>query len=89
MRSPVLRDVADVGDCVISVLGDGRLRIDRADPRTLIYAGLLEKIRNGRCNPHVYTEGDLLYIEGADRLVVYRVGEMVSDRDAYLLEWPD
>lgn len=89
MRSPTLPDLPDVGDCFISVLGDGRLHIDRAAPRTLINAGLLESIRNGRCSPHVHAEGDLLYIQGANRLVIYRIGELDQQRCAYRLEWPD
>lgn len=76
------------GDCVVTRLDDGRLRIEHADPRVMISGQLLEEIDYDPA-PGVSREGDLLRIEGVNRTVIYRIGEKVSDRYAYYAEWPD
>lgn len=82
------RPLKPVGDCIMTRLADGTIHIDRADPRILIAAELLDEIGYG-CNPYVILDGDVLKIHGANRTVVYRIGEKVPNMHAYYAEWPD
>jgi hypothetical protein len=79
-----------------------RLHIVAADPRALISEELLDRFRvhPGRCNDTGRTCGDevslqvvdgaeVLTIQAANRTLVYRVGEHLPDRRAYVIEWPD
>lgn len=80
-----------VGDCIVTEAIDGSLHIDRADPRVLISAELLDQIKDGRAVAAVTLDGDLFRIAGTNRTVVYRIGEKVPDLNlnAYYAEWPD
>ena len=97
------------GECVVTSLHDHRgycerVRIDRADPRVLITATLLEEwlaygtgafvdLRPGPdASPlpglHGFT-GWLVTVRGENQTVVYRVGQKVPHALAYEAEWPD
>ena len=99
----------EFGECVVTSLHDHRgfcerVRIDRADPRILLAAHLLENwqihgtglfadLRPGPgASPlpglHGF-EGWLVTIRGENRTVVYRVGRKVPHAWAYEAEWPD
>lgn len=77
------------GQCIVTRLDDGRLRVDRADPQTLISPELLGEIRAGRHHADVHLHDDLLYINGVNRQVVYRIGEKDPTRFGYRMAWPD
>lgn len=81
-------DVA-IGECIATRLEDGRFRIEQADPRIMITAELLDEWRSGNAAPGVRLEGDLLYLNGVNRKVIYRIGEKVPNQLAYYAEWPD
>jgi hypothetical protein len=101
---PPPADLPD-GACITTRLDDGRLRIDRADPRILISAELLVEIyvapmigvslapewpyRYPPVHADGFWEGALLKVCGVDRSVVYRIGEYVPRIRAYIAEWPD
>jgi hypothetical protein len=87
------------GECIMTRLDDGSLRIDHADPRILISAELLARacvapgsgISLGREHPgsHCCGEGALLKINGVNRQVIYRITEYVPRVHGYVAEWPD
>ena len=92
------------GECILTTMADGRVRIDHADPRVLISAPLLYEIAdNGspwasvseepspreHWDGHGAMEGALLKICGANRTVIYRIGEYVPRVHGYIGEWPD
>ncbi|MEO3856212.1 hypothetical protein [Acrocarpospora sp. B8E8] len=83
----------DYGNCVVAQNFDGTLTVERADPRILISAELLNIVRNldrvDWMHPGVALVGDVLTIDGSNQTVVYRIGEKVPDRYAYYAEWPD
>jgi len=78
--------------------------IDRADPRILVTALLLEELVSYGTSPftelrpgpgasvmpglHGFT-GWLLTIRGENRTVMYRIGAKVPEAWAYEAEWPD
>ncbi len=91
------------GQCAMTRLANGSIRIDHADPRILISAELLSLVftnpapgvsintgllRDGE-NGTPFWEGALLKIEGVNRTVIYRIGEYVSRVHGYIGEWPD
>lgn len=73
-----------VGEC-IAVWTPNGLRVDRADPRILVSAELVEQLMG----PDLAIDGHLLRIEGFNRTAVYRIGEKVPNMFAYYAEWPD
>lgn len=86
------------GECVLTRLGDGSLRIDQADPRVLVSAELLtESLRyDAPKGVSLYVPlgsfsftGSVLRIEGANRTAVYRIGEYLAPVNGYVAEWPD
>lgn len=86
---------------VVARLADGRLWIDRADPRVVIGIQLLDCIRGGPADGVTLTLrrdaepgccmyiGAVLRIEAAHRTVVYRVTECLPWYHGYIAEWPD
>ena len=87
-RSGTPSHLEPVGDCVLTRFDDGTIRIERADPKILVSAELLDELRYG-CNPHVILDGNVLRIIAANRRVIYRIGEKVPDLHAFYAEWPD
>jgi hypothetical protein len=93
------------GDCILTDLPDGRVRIDHADPRILISAELLKAIENGlrptsiglTLPPGLRAKvtsagrhcGTLLKIGGVNRQVVYRITGYVPEVAGYIGEWPE
>jgi hypothetical protein len=85
------------GECILTRLEDGRLHIDRADPRIVISAELLnEAVRQPADGVSVnwppgcfWLTGSTLRIEGVNRTVVYRIGERIPAVNGYIAEWPD
>lgn len=80
---------------------DDSARIDQADPRILISAGVLRsaaasnpawpaQVRLAEVIPidSIYL-GATFRITGVNRTVVYRITEYVPRVDAYIAEWPD
>lgn len=69
---------------------DGRVRlfIDRADPRILVSAAIVEAARDG-LSPFTSLRGDVLRIEGENRTVLYRIRGKVLTAWTYEAEWPD
>jgi hypothetical protein len=79
-----------VGECIFTRhWEDGRLTVDRADPRVVVSAALLDEWRRGEGEPEVTVNGDVLRIAAANRTVIYRIGEKVPHLHAYYAEWPD
>jgi hypothetical protein len=85
------------GECILTTMADGRVRIDQADPRILISAELLDAIVDGDCGPAwldtagcttTYDDA-LLKIEGVNRTVIYRIVDYVPRVRGYVAEWPD
>ena len=81
------------GDCVITRLADDSLRIDRADPRILVSAELLESIADG-VSPWASVVpraavGAVLKIRGVNREVVYRITGYIEAVRGYIAERPD
>jgi len=88
------------GDCVVTRLDDGRLRVDHADPRVLISAELLDAIIDGTgddASPHVRVDltgcvtydGATMKIAAVNRTVIYRIVTYVPSVHGYIAEWPD
>jgi hypothetical protein len=78
------------GECIFTRhWTDGSLTVDRADPRVLIDAEVLDDIRDGRCGPELSLRGDVLTIDATNRRVIYRIGEHLMLPDRYVAEWPD
>jgi len=79
------------GEFLATQIQDGatrRLFIDRADPRILISAAIIEAARSG-ASPWTSLDGDVLRIEAENRTVVYRIGRKVHGAWCYEAEWPD
>jgi hypothetical protein len=84
------------GECITTVLPDGGLRIDRADPRILISTELIDMIAD---NPSPLARldttgcqtfiGALLKIDAANRQVVYRITGWLPRIRGFTAEWPD
>lgn len=83
------------GEFSCTTLADGSIRIDRADPRILISAELVEAFRT---DPHPAVQFDLLgpglsfalvKIHGVNRKVIYRIVDYVPRVNGYIGEWPD
>jgi hypothetical protein len=68
--------------------GLAHIRVDRADPRILISGLLMDLIRNGHATG-CEIDGDLLRLTAVNGSWVYRVGEHLEDRHAWVAEWPD
>jgi hypothetical protein len=84
------------GEIGITLLPSGRLRIDHADPRILISAGLLDSIVDARApdawldlSGRTTYDGALLKISGVNRTVIYRIEYYVPRLRGYIAEWPD
>ncbi len=75
------------GDCYMARIGD-TLEVTRADPRILITQQALDEVRNGD-RRYVTLIGDILTINASNRRVIYRIGEYLPNRQAYVAEWPD
>ena len=94
---------AEYGECWLSRMWTlAEVRCERADPRMLITADLLDQIAStGYDHPAVTLtrpfpyrkqsrhSGAVLRIEAVNQTVVYRVGEYLPDRFCYVAEWPD
>lgn len=86
------------GYCTLSRLTDGRIHVDRADPRVLISAELVDQVMIGHL-PHAVLDwtgpvqlgpvGALLKITGVNRQVIYRLTEWMPAVRGYIAEWPD
>jgi hypothetical protein len=63
-------------------------RVKRADPRILISDPLMDMIRAGR-GAGWKIDGDLLRFTAVNGTWVYRIGEHLDDRRAWVAEWPD
>jgi hypothetical protein len=80
------------GECHLRNGEDGRLWVDRADPRLLISDGLVEQWagRHGMFHHPAVTLADrVVTIRAANRTVVYRLVEHVPEWRAWIAEWPD
>ncbi len=82
------------GDCIVTRHwrnGLAELTVDQADPRVLWTRELLEAVADGSAlgSPEVSLRGDVLTINAANQRVIYRIGEYLPDRQAYVAEWPD
>lgn len=86
------------GDCILTWVNfdDGTVRVERADPRILISAELLDSIARdqppqARLDPVASTtcSGAVLRITGVNRTVIYRIGQYLPAVHGYLAEWPD
>jgi hypothetical protein len=90
------------GECILTRLDDGSIRINQADPRILISAPLLWQVTDAPApgvslrwlsppppvDRFLYT-GAVLTIHGVNRTVIYRIGAYVPRVDGYISEWPD
>lgn len=84
------------GDCIMTSLPGGQIRIDHADPRVLISAELLDEIADhpadgawldlAGCSTY---DGALLKISAANRTVIYRITKYIPAIHGYIAEWPD
>jgi hypothetical protein len=90
------------GECIVTRLDSRRLRIDRADPRILISAELLESVRDDEMVPGVSLReairssrsgpigiGSVLRIEAVNRTVIYQITYYVRSVHGYVGQWPD
>lgn len=87
------------GECIVTRLDDGSIRIDQADPRVLISAELLNEIADGSGRPHAWLDlrvsgmfhlvGAVLHINAVNQQVVYRITEYVPSVHGYIGQWPD
>lgn len=68
--------------------GPWLMRVKRADPRILISDVMMDLIRDGGA---ICTEldGDLIRFKAVNGTWVYRIGERLEDRHAWVAEWPD
>jgi len=87
-------DLDKVGECVLSTYycpetNRYQLRIDRADPIIWVSPDVVAELLARQPETFVEVDGDLLTLAGANRTVVYRVGEYVPDRHVYVCRWPD
>lgn len=84
------------GDCIMTTLADGSIRIDRADPRILISAELLDAIVDDP-PPHAWLDfsgcttydGAVLRICAVNRTAIYRITGYIPQIRGYIAEWPD
>lgn len=84
------------GDCILTRLEDGSVRVDHADPRVLISGELLDDIIR-HPSEHVWfefahctaTDEGMVKIKGVNRMVIYRVTQYVAAVHGYVAEWPD
>jgi len=60
-----------------------------AAPRTLVSEEMLDQVRSGGGRPEVTLEGDMLKVRARNRTLIYRIGEYLPERHAYVAEWPD
>jgi len=69
---------------------DGRpaFRMLRADPRILVSDLMMDMIRDGH-GFGAELDGDLLRLEAVNGTWVYRIGEHLEDRKAWIAEWVD
>lgn len=90
---------APYGELRVTKLADGTFCADRADPRVLISAAVLDAVtenrweggdafRLGTSGRETYV-GALVKIAGGERMVVYRIKEWLPGIRAYVAEWPD
>jgi hypothetical protein len=89
------------GECIVTVVEGGRVRIDHADPRVLISAELLVEAFIAPApgvslsqpsegpNGTPFWEGAVLRIEAVNRTVIYRITGYVPRVRGYIGEWPD
>jgi hypothetical protein len=66
---------------------DGKVRVDinRADPRVVISAPIVDAARSG-ASPWMSMDGDVLHIRASNRTVAYRLGEYEHGRFGYVGE---
>jgi len=64
------------------------IRVKHADPRILISGPLMDMIRSGH-GAGWKIDGDLLRFTAVNGTWVYRLGEYLEDRRAWVAEWPD
>lgn len=88
------------GECTIISLGDGTIRVDRADPRLLISDVILDLAVSGESgnmsldctrvllSGHGYV-GAILHINAVNQHVVYRITDYLPRIRGYIGEWPD
>lgn len=69
---------------------DGRpaFRVIRADPKILVSDLMMDMIRDGH-GFGAELDGDLLRFEAVNGTWVYRIGEHLEDRRAWVAEWVD
>ncbi len=83
------------GRISVSVLADGSLWINHADPRLLIGRKLISQLAIGTAErsvefrPISIDENKMLKIRAVNGLAVYRLGRFRPGSDAYEAEWPD
>lgn len=68
--------------------GQPAFRVIRADPRILVSDLMMDMIREGH-GFGAEIDGDLLRFEAVNGTWVYRIGEHLEDRRAWVAEWPD
>jgi hypothetical protein len=71
-----------LGECEFSSTSDG-LVIERAAAEIQIAQGVLDLVATGEWAHGVHLDGDLLYVEGVNRRVVYKIGHQLSDQTRY------
>jgi hypothetical protein len=64
------------------------IKVNRADPRILISGPMMDLIRGGG-GIGWEIDGDLLRFTAVNGTWVYRIGEYLEDRRAWVAEWPD
>ena len=65
-----------MGECILMRQADGRLCVGQADDEVLVAAEVLEEAAlEGGLHPDVTVEDGVLTIRGANRTVVYDLGE--------------
>jgi hypothetical protein len=86
------------GEFYCTLMKDDSVRIDRADPRVLISAKVVDEAAFGMLRPEVTLSldhaadghvGALLKMRGVNRQVVYRLTEWIPQIRAYVGEWPE
>lgn len=84
---------ASFGDCVVQSEQDPlhgrRLRVLQADPQVLVAPEVLDEVAANPPGFPATFDGEFLRIQGTNRKVIYRIGEYLPDRRAYVAEWPD
>jgi hypothetical protein len=85
------------GDCILTrfevvtagAAGAVQLRVEKADPRILISAEVMDQVTSGSALPQVTLKDGVLRIEAVNQTVVYRIVDYLMDIDCYVGEWPD